>query len=97
MNSYRFTDSPPARRVSPKFRRMPLHIHLQKWVEENTGLVTRVMAARGETDPYRAAKFYLTEWEPNLEKALFLWWLGERPQPGFFDEYILGEFIPGEE
>lgn len=52
---------------------------LAKWVDLNKGRVLREMARQGETNMMKAARVYLTAWEPNLEKALLLWWLGERP------------------
>lgn len=74
-----------------KKSRLPVHIQLQKWVDENTGLVLRLMAQTGETDRYRAAAKYLRAWEGNLEKALFLWSVGDRPEKSYWNT-PLGEW-----
>jgi len=70
---------------------------LDRWAREFPGLaraIVSVARGRGERDlkPWELYENFLTTWEDNLEKALFLWGMGDRPSLSHYRDWGVEQF-----
>lgn len=73
---------------------------LARWAREWSGLA-RAIVTRGRImgmagNDWDLIESFLYGWEPDLQKALFSWGMGERPSLAYYESWGLGQFAEPE-